>query len=92
MIQRFDEAILFFEKVIQQVSENRPQSTVELVSHNVICDQCSMFPLKGYRYKCKICMDYDVCSGCISSVYKEHNEEHDFLAIPQPSSYLEEMN
>src|SRR5436305_917467 len=88
MVQRFDEAILSFEKAIQPVSENRPQSTVELLSHNVICDLCSMFPLKGYRYKCKICMDYDVCSGCISSVYKEHNEEHDYLSIPQPSSYL----
>src|SRR5271154_3974385 len=59
------------------------QSSVEFLNYNVICDQCKMFSIKDYRYKCKICMNYDVCNKCINTMHKKHNEKHDFLAIPR---------
>jgi len=35
------------------------------VNHpGVACDGCKVPPLKGPRYKCKDCPDYDLCSAC----------------------------
>ena len=35
-----------------------------LVHSNVMCDGCGMLPIKGYRFKCTICEDYNLCENC----------------------------
>ena len=29
-----------------------------------MCDGCGMLPIKGYRFKCTICEDYNLCENC----------------------------
>ena len=44
-----------------------------------ICDGCEMAPIKGIRYHCKECNDFDFCEKCHAEKKDEH--KHKFLAI-----------
>ena len=38
---------------------------VEQVAHeSVRCDGCGVCPIKGMRYKCNTCVNFDFCSEC----------------------------
>merc|ERR550539_1838795 len=32
--------------------------------HGVTCDGCDKAPIVGFRYKCVVCDDYDLCGSC----------------------------
>ena len=53
------------------------------VHYRVICDGCKVTPLRGNRYKCKVCKDFDFCENC----YKKDKESHGhaFKVIAHPS-------
>ena len=50
------------------------------IHYEYICDGCNMAPIKGIRYHCKQCPDYDLCEKCFSSE-KKANHTHDFQPI-----------
>ena len=57
-----------------------PEQKEEKEIHwNYICDGCGMAPIKGIRYHCNDCDDYDFCEKCHSE--KKHKEGHKFLSI-----------
>ena len=47
------------------------------IHFGVKCDKCGMFPIIGYRYKCPVCKNYDLCQNCeeINSQTGEHPHE-----------------
>jgi len=47
------------------------------VHSNVICDGCNVNPIKGIRYKCSVCKDFDYCGVCEDRL----DHEHPFLKI-----------
>ena len=50
--------------------------------HNGIkCQKCFLEPIIGYRYKCSVCNDYNLCQNCEekNSISEEH--QHDFIKI-----------
>ncbi|CCE80155.1 Piso0_003257 [Millerozyma farinosa CBS 7064] len=56
----------------------------ELVHEAVACDNCSkteFIPIKGTRYKCLVCPNYDLCSTCEYEQSKEKTEDglHTYL-------------
>lgn len=54
---------------------------MELVpcSHDgTTCSGCNMSPIKGVRFKCKVCEDYDYCENCF---YTKRNHRHHFNKI-----------
>lgn len=50
--------------------------------HNAICDSCET-QIRGIRYKCQSCPDFDLCEKCYN-VKGVHNPEHKFDAITRP--------
>ena len=54
-----------------------------VISHaNIMCDGCGMLPVLGWRYKCSICDDYNLCENCEEKIGKKHG--HPFLKITYP--------
>jgi len=54
----------------------------EDVLHPAICDGCEQ-KIKGIRFKCLNCPDYDLCSICVQS--KDHiHPGHEFASVTRP--------
>ena len=37
----------------------------EKLHFGVVCDGCGATPIKGPRFKCQSCPDYDLCETCL---------------------------
>ena len=71
-----DDAILFkeFKKEHQEQKEKKGP-----IHFNVLCDGCKMNPIRGNRYKCKGCPDFDFCENCYQK--NKDNHGHEFKKI-----------
>jgi len=49
------------------------------IHQSVACDGCGMNPIKGIRFKCSVCPDFDLCSKCESG--SDHSTQHPLLKI-----------
>lgn len=56
------------------------------VRHNAFCDVCSKV-VRGVRYKCLDCPDWDACEGCYASLARTH-AGHAFVRISEPADHL----
>ncbi|XP_027622315.1 E3 ubiquitin-protein ligase MIB2 isoform X6 [Tupaia chinensis] len=43
---------------------------------NIICDCCKKHGLRGMRWKCRVCFDYDLCTQCY--MHNKHDLAHAF--------------
>lgn len=50
---------------------------------NTKCDSCSKEPIKGLRFKCDLCYDYNLCSNCFKTkkMSKDHSCDHPVIVI-----------
>lgn len=73
----------------QQQSEQPPQSGGQSQQQDgvfhpgVVCDGCNG-PIHGTRFKCLVCNDYDLCSGCEA---QGKHVDHNMVTITDPFSY-----
>ena len=64
------------------------------IHNGIACDGCAMEPIKGERFKCSICPDYDLCGHCKLNGYRvqpcneEHAMEQKFASSEYISSYF----
>lgn len=82
-----EKAITIYERAVKVSNPNA--TTIQELEHEVVvCDGCSADPLKGYRYKCCNCEDYDLCGICFEQRLDIH-PIHTFLQIPSSKFNLE---
>merc|ERR1711963_996350 len=50
-------------------------TTDTMVLHaGIVCDGCEMTPIKGTRFKCLVCADFDLCALCeVEGKHPQHN-------------------
>eukprot|EP00834_Sanchytrium_tribonematis_P007943 NODE_811_length_3740_cov_1.483251.p3 type:complete len:238 gc:universal NODE_811_length_3740_cov_1.483251:3672-2959(-) len=63
----------------------KDQAEKESIIHRgITCNSCGQSPVKGIRFKCLNCEDYDTCSNCLQ--HDTHNSNHIFgrITIPIP--------
>ncbi|KAI0361037.1 hypothetical protein OH77DRAFT_1417236 [Trametes cingulata] len=63
----------------------------ESVHDGVRCDYCNKRNIKGIRYKCLECPDYDLCQACMASpgAWEGHDREHAFFPVHTPDDFVQ---
>ena len=56
-------------------------SFCDTIHKGIRCKKCLQMPIIGYRYKCSVCDDYDLCSKCEEENSRTGNHPHDFIKI-----------
>ena len=56
------------------------------VHRGITCNGCSAHPIKGIRYRCANCMDFDLCEPC--EALQIHPKTHLFYKVRVPRSHL----
>ena len=56
------------------------------VHRGVICNSCSAMPIKGIRYRCSNCVDFDLCEEC--EAMQIHPKTHLFYKVRIPAPFL----
>ena len=56
-------------------------SAVKTTHYGIVCKKCNMNPIKGYRYKCSVCKDYNLCERCEEKNYETQEHQHDFIKM-----------
>jgi hypothetical protein len=57
-------------------------SGCEIIHEGIFCDGCDMNPIRGLRFKCGSCADFDFCSSCPAK--GGHNSDHMFIKAKLP--------
>ena len=62
----------------------RTAYAVSGVYHKFVeCDECKEVPVRGIRWKCDVCFDYDLCHKCYMS--NKHDVAHEFIRRDVPT-------
>ena len=56
------------------------------VHRGVTCNSCNAMPIKGIRYRCSNCVDFDLCEQC--EALQAHPKTHLFYKIRIPAPFL----
>ncbi|KAG2382979.1 hypothetical protein C9374_004946 [Naegleria lovaniensis] len=54
------------------------------VHTGVKCDNCGVNPIKGIRYWCENCENFNLCEKCAETEFKYHDRMHIFLRVVRP--------
>ncbi|KAL9079072.1 MAG: hypothetical protein Q9157_002040 [Trypethelium eluteriae] len=58
------------------------------IHHGIRCDICGEMPIRGVRWHCSNCTDYDLCSNCEARNRSRHFKTHVFHKITIPALHL----
>jgi len=56
------------------------------VHRGVTCNSCGSMPIRGIRYRCANCVDYDLCETC--EAMQVHPKTHLFYKVRIPAPFL----
>ena len=56
------------------------------IHRGVSCDSCDVKPIRGIRWRCANCPDYDLCSDC--EAVNDHPVTHIFYKVKVPAHFL----
>ena len=56
-------------------------SFVKTTHNGIKCNKCGIEPIVGYRYKCSICKNYNLCQKCELKNDETGEHNHDFIKM-----------
>ena len=76
-----DNDVILFKEFKKEQEEQKEKK--ESIHFNILCDGCKMNPIRGNRYKCIGCPDFDFCENCYQKNKDSHG--HEFKKIEKLS-------
>jgi hypothetical protein len=80
-----NEHVTEYEVAPRGLSKQQPRKQRGQVHFGITCDCCDASPITGFRYKCNVCDDFDMCEGCyekpMSTEMAQHVANHDFIQM-----------
>ena len=71
------------------IIENYLKKDNKMTHFGITCSNCNAYNIKGIRYKCGHCLNYNVCEECEKKLDKIHDNDHLFVRIHNPNlAYL----
>ncbi|OCK79577.1 hypothetical protein K432DRAFT_382957 [Lepidopterella palustris CBS 459.81] len=72
-------------RTLYHIAEDRARQE-GVIHRGVSCDGCDARPIRGIRWRCANCADFDLCSDCEAT--NSHTKTHIFYKIRIPAPYL----
>ncbi|OCL04043.1 hypothetical protein AOQ84DRAFT_324979, partial [Glonium stellatum] len=72
-------------RTLYHIAEDRARQE-GVIHRGVSCDGCDAKPIRGIRWRCANCADFDLCSDCEAT--NSHTKTHIFYKIRVPAPYL----
>jgi Ca2+-binding EF-hand superfamily protein len=73
------------QRTLYHIAEDRARQE-GVVHRGITCNGCDEKPIRGIRWHCANCADYDLCSNCEAT--NSHLKTHIFYKIRVPAPYL----
>tara|TARA_B110000971_G_C19963720_1_gene479178 strand:+ start:34 stop:420 length:387 start_codon:yes stop_codon:yes gene_type:complete len=72
--------------------ENKLEVNNNLIHYNKVCNGCGGLHIKGFRYKCLFCQNYNLCESCERNLNKnfskiQHDTNHFFIKINNSANF-----
>ena len=71
-------------------NNNSKVAVCKTVHKGIKCQRCFQEPIIGYRYKCMICKDYNLCDQCEEKNYLNNEHPHDFIKIRKERNEIDQ--
>ena len=68
---------IFENNILNEINNNS-----QPIHKGIKCNKCGMKDIKGIRYKCSTCLNYNLCEKCED--ISAHDENHVFVKIKEP--------
>jgi len=65
----------------KKIIEEKTNSNCKSIHNGVKCGKCFKEPIIGYRYKCYICDNFNLCENCEKENQISGEHKHDFIKI-----------
>ncbi|KAJ8095255.1 E3 ubiquitin-protein ligase mib1 [Marasmius tenuissimus] len=59
----------------------------DIVHLQITCDGCNQSPIRGKRYHCKSCEDFDLCQSCVAQPPSTHSSQHRYICLSTPAMW-----
>ena len=76
----------------QLENNNMNISFCDTIHKGIMCKKCLQMPIIGYRYKCSVCDDFDLCSKCEEENSRTNHHPHDFIKIRNNKNQKQDNN
>lgn len=73
------------QRTLYHIAEDRARQE-GVVHRGITCNSCDEKPIRGTRWHCANCVDFDLCSTCEAT--NSHTKAHIFYKIRVPAPYL----
>ena len=89
--EEFNQKILQISNLMLQSQINKNKCNT--IHYGIKCAKCLKNPIVGFRYKCSICNNYDLCEECEEKNCQTEEHPHSFIKIRKnESNHIIEKN
>ena len=83
-LNKLEKSQLEYEKLKVELEEN--EKKINGTHDDILCNNCFKTPIKGKRFICAECNNYNLCQECEKLLYKNqiHDRKHIFIQVNKP--------